>query len=292
MRETRTHSSPDSILSRPTVPNTRAGNLEGHGICGEGNSALFGQCLASSGKSLRIFGLPGPGESLYPGLQFQLSVAMDDAYNQTVTSDFSSLIQLQVALTAGGQQADPSIAVSGDALFRLHAGQAMVMISIQPPFTEEDVTGGHKQWRLAREVLLFASAEGKLSTGRLLSPVAFVDFAAGNAICPPGYILNLDSLEDHDSAAGAKGRCAYCQPGTYSLNPLASGSANQTRPACLKCLPASTCSGGDNVQLGTGEWFVEETGIYRLVRCPAGHQLIDSINGAFSHDLQVCTAGA
>jgi hypothetical protein len=225
---------------------------------------------------------------VYPGLPFRLTVAKEDAYNQTVTSDSSSFVQLQVVLFAGGQRADNSITVSGESLFKLRGGEASVAISVQPLF-KEDVDSAPRQWRLTREVSLFASGIDERSTSLLLSQVAPVTFATGNAVCPPGYILVLDSLAG--SAAGVKGGCAYCQAGTYSLNPLASGSTNQTRPACLNCPPASTCAGGGKVQLGPGEWIVAENGTYKLVKCPAGHQLIDSINGVFSHDFQVCPLG-
>ena len=36
-----------------------------------------------------------------------------------------------------------------------------------------------------------------------------------------------------------------------------------------------------------GKWTVED-GIYRLMSCPPGHQLVNAINGKFSHDIQQC----
>jgi hypothetical protein len=255
-------------------------------LCFQGNSALFGPCIASSGKTFHITGLPGKSNPAYAGLPFLLSVVKMDHYNQTILSDSSSFAQLQIAAKdPSGEQANQVAAIlSGEAVFKLDAGQAQVMVSVKPALLK---TGPASGQQLDSEVFLYAMGEDLESSQRLAiySSQVSVTFATGELVCPKGYILSTDS-----SAAGgetkALGVCTFCKVGTYSINPLAGGQ-NNTVPACLNCPPSSTCSGGDQVILGPGEWMAGANGMYLLVGCPPGHELINSIGGTFRHDIQV-----
>mmetsp|Transcript_14218 Transcript_14218/g.30377 ORF Transcript_14218/g.30377 Transcript_14218/m.30377 type:complete len:1807 (+) Transcript_14218:1506-6926(+) len=272
-------------------------SINGHDLCGTGNSALFGQCLASSGRSLRIYNIPESDYPAYAGLPFQLSVAKEDAYNQTVESDSISFLQLQVAIprTDGGLQPHQEVVVSGDAVFKLQSGKARIEIAVRPEFSVVDPQNGLAL--LSRQVFFSASGQDLESSQPLSSTAVLAFFAAGKTVCPQGYVLTLDTLtesvgrsESNAKAAGA-GRCVYCQVGTYSIIPLGVGSAaNGTKPICLNCPPVSTCTGGSNVTLGLGYWVKSDpkSGMFVLESCPAGHQLINSIGGSFNHDVQRC----
>jgi hypothetical protein len=222
-------------------------------------------------------------------------VAKEDAYNQTVVSDYSSFVQLQIAGPssewAGGsaveQQTDPLATLSGGAVFKLQAGQAKMYVAVKPAFIMMKVANSQQLGRLRREVFLFASGEDRGSSQLLtiLSSQVSVTFASGEAVCPKGYILSLDSSAG--ISVNALGTCTYCKAGTYSIHPLAGGPNETMIAACLDCPPESTCSGGDQVILGPGKWMAASNGMYILVGCPPGHELINSIGGAFRHDIQV-----
>lgn len=52
---------------------------------------------------------------------------------------------------------------------------------------------------------------------------------------------------------------------------------------------SQTCRQGGTNELITGTWRQEPAGAdYRLIQCPAGHSLVNSVNGVFNHDAQQC----
>ena len=215
---------------------------------------------------------------------------MDDFYNQTVASADTSFAQLQVArvdpMTGGELGVDSTVSITGDAVFQIQAGMANLSVSIRPAFLFDLKS---ERAELARHVIVFASGEDPVELRKLSSTGISVAFAIGHSVCPSGYILAPDSpaaLRGNSSAVTTAG-CVYCRAGTYTLSPLARGSNNGLVPTCFNCLPNSVCAGGDDVQLGLGEWAASQQGMYILERCPPAHQLINSIGGVFNHDVQV-----
>jgi hypothetical protein len=108
-------------------------------------------------------------------------------------------------------------------------------------------------------------------------------------VCPLGYILVLDQSLSVSNQSAVLGGCSQCQPGTYSVHPLAG--LNALRPTCFNCPTGGSCKGGFRVEFLLGIWKIMG-GMYRLVSCPAGNQLVNSVNGVFSHDIQSCLACA
>ena len=117
----------------------------------------------------------------------------------------------------------------------------------------------------------------------LQSASCLVEFGSDIGICPVGYVLELGASNVSDF--GFKGSCKFCQPGTYSLQPLFSTSG--AYPSCLVCPSAGICTGGDNIAFHSGQWTVQ-AGMYMLVSCPSGNQLINSIGGNFFQESQEC----
>ena len=180
-----------------------------------------------------------------------------------------------------------STILSPETVLRLHAGIAVGSISIWPAFLLP--APAKAVARLAGEVFLMANlADFQAGGSKISSALLPIVFATGADVCPAGYILVLDSATAASSATvSAPGGCVICPPGTYSLNSLADGSVNPSRPGCLNCLPNATCPGGFRVLLGMGTWVADvEMGIYLLKSCPAGHELVNTIGGVFSHDVQ------
>ncbi len=110
----------------------------------------------------------------------------------------------------------------------------------------------------------------------------------GVNICPPGYILALDQQGSSSGLAS----CVFCKAGTYSIHPLAYAPGSAVVAACVNCPAGGDCTnGGAEVQFKIGVWTDCE-GIYILIQCPAGHQLINSTagtsSGIFSSNLQQC----
>jgi len=106
-------------------------------------------------------------------------------------------------------------------------------------------------------------------------------FATGFDVCPPGYILALESA---DSSGARRGSCTRCGISQYSVSPLAGPTSGS--PSCFNCPPSAECKGGDEITFSRGRWVIAN-GMYMLVGCPRGYQLVNSIGGVFSHDVQV-----
>ena len=77
---------------RTSDPRINLNSLQ-YSLCGKGNQALFGPCIASTGVGLELrIDVAGP---VYPGLSFPIFVRKFDHYNQTVSSDSSSFFQIR-----------------------------------------------------------------------------------------------------------------------------------------------------------------------------------------------------
>jgi hypothetical protein len=249
--------------------------------CGDRNTALYGRCVASDYKYFRMEEV----DTCSPGLPLRVSVIKLDAYNQTVASDSSSFVQLFPLYSY--QTKDPEVTITGDSVVQLSAGRADFSIIITPKFSRIDFTNNTASLR--SRVYLVARGQDSQSDMTLESEGKAVSFGEGALVCPAGYILAPDKNLVVDSAAS----CRFCQPGTYSVNPLAPipGSLPPV-PACLNCPTGGRCvMGGADVQFEAGEWTVVN-GVFHLLGCPAGYQLVNSTQGTsrgtFAYALQHC----
>ena len=100
--------------------------------------------------------------------------------------------------------------------------------------------------------------------------------------CPAGY--NLGSQQ-----------CTLCPAGSYSLLPSTRASVSSgVVSSCVNCPAGGDCiKGGADVHFQVGSWK-PINGVYHLISCPAGYQLVNSTDGTskgtFSPDLQQCKA--
>ena len=255
----------NQVFDSPNVDNTQ---------CEVENNAAYGPCLASSYQRLELSSLPTAQNSAFPGLPFAVVVTKVDAYNQTIVSDSFSVIQAH---------SSSNFSMSTSSVATLQGGKALLSFNIKPLMRvnpDKTIAG------LAGPPSVYANgidAQAK-SIVDMTSNNYKVIFAEGQDICPVGYILALEqSPSKHYSFAS----CSICSAGTYSVSPLSG--PHPPVPSCFNCPVNAFCSGGDQVRFALGAWVISN-GMYTLVGCPAGFELVNSINGAFSHDIQQCVA--
>eukprot|EP00292_Cryptomonas_paramecium_P002656 CAMPEP_0113679356 /NCGR_PEP_ID=MMETSP0038_2-20120614/10580_1 /TAXON_ID=2898 /ORGANISM="Cryptomonas paramecium" /LENGTH=2825 /DNA_ID=CAMNT_0000597341 /DNA_START=49 /DNA_END=8526 /DNA_ORIENTATION=- /assembly_acc=CAM_ASM_000170 len=301
----------------PLISHSGSGEsiLEGPDHCGGSNAAVYGRCVASSCKNVRVIFHTSASVPAYPGLPFSASVFKMDAYNQTIYTDSSTVFLVQSALGGRIETVDPTVSISGQAVVQLSRGSANFSLMIKPSFSrvswdpksqfQSDFNNGEAV--LYDAVYLYVHGTD-METIRLISSTAHqIHTADGVTVCPRGYVLVLDSESSIKSSASVNltlsnsttssntltsqlvrgGTCSQCPKGTYSVHPLAGLVADQ--PSCLNCPAGGVCLGGDVVTFALGGWKVLG-GMYVLQSCPAGHQLVNSIAGVFAHDLQQCLA--
>ena len=250
-------------------------------ICDLTNDAAYGPCIASTYSTLQIFDLPTSERPSFPGLEFQMIVTKEDSYGQTIITDSTSLLQV----FAVREQANQSLSVLGTTVVQMQEGRAVFSISIQPNFMDVSFTHGFTQLQ-SKPFVYFSGIDSEAILNLIMrSANVRINIANGSTVCPTGYILNL---EDANRVGARRGSCSLCKPGTYSVSPLKGVTSDQD-PSCLNCPLGGDCSvGGDNVTFAIGEWIVSK-GIYKLVQCPAGYGLQNSITGhIFSQDSQAC----
>ena len=246
-------------------------------VCGTGNSALYGQCVASSFSMLEIYGMPN---TIYPGLLFPIQVLKKDLYNQTISSDSSSVLQIFTALNSE-LITDRSVTLSGSIIASFDTGQVSFSAAVKPSYIYVDTINGVTVE--ASQPTIYLKGIDAQTDGNMVSSTVRLPMSSNWKICPAGYILVLDN--EHGNATGRPGSCSLCAQGTYSVSPLV-GSTPST-PSCLTCPSSAVCMGGSDVNFTLGRWIIAN-GMYVLVGCPAGHQLINSLNGAFSQVAQDC----
>ncbi len=263
-------------------------------ICSDHNYASYGPCIASDYRSLLIQSFPDDLVTISPGLNFGLSVFKKDSYNQTINTDSTSVIQAHAVLDKnenhlGAAVADESVTLVGSTLSRLQDGIGTFAFAIKPRYSAisflERITT-----MVSRPHILFDGID--VDTARSMQSGVFaIQMSFSTNVCPLGYILELDTATANGSAG-----CTQCKPGSYSVNPLAPSpySADLQRPSCLNCPVGGNCAkGGAEVVFDVGNWTVEN-GIYILLDCPRGYQLVNTTselqNGPFSPDAQQCKA--
>ena len=251
-------------------------------VPGSCNLAAYGPCLATSYSALEVFGLPTHSAPAYPGLSFSVTVIKKDSYNQTITSDSNSIIKAQSTLNVSSLGNDGAMQVVSVGVAEVVGGEAGLSIALRPFFTWH----GGKAELASKPSLVFSGVDAQ--TGGTMQATSAVAFASGVDVCPTGYVLLFDNAESASAGEVVSGYCSLCGTGTYSLNPLA-GTSQSSLPACLDCLAGATCLGGSSIALPVGFWTVSSWA-YRLVGCPRGHQLVNSVAGVFSYTAQACVA--
>ena len=242
------------------------------------NVAKYGPCFASKYSFLQVNGLPQGDSPAYAGSNIRLQVIKKDIYNQTIVTDSMSILQTLDFISRTFVSA-VSPAISGKSIVNLQEGVAIFDINVNPVFSKSDYIDGIAFLEQNTSIYFRGIDSEQVLQANMQSVPAVLAMASNVSVCPKGYILVLDSF--------GRGSCSECSAGTYSIYPLAgipSGKAS-----CLTCPPLTTCSAGANITFSLGSWQVIN-GIYRLVGCPPMHQLVNSINGVFNHDIQQCVA--
>ena len=233
------------------------------------NRAEYGSCFASSFMMLSVSGMPTIQSPAYAFLPFTVVVRKQDAYNQTIVTDSFSVVQAQILMN--GRHLFSSSAVPTASL---QSGKALLSITVKPTFSTIIPADRIAVVEGQLSIIIKGIDSQALNVNIMSSSVLPVIIASNSSACPSGFILFVD-----DSGSGT---CSICGAGTYSLLPLVG--ADSSRPSCLNCPANAVCSGGNNVEFLIGIWTVLD-GIYRLVGCPRGHQLVTSRDQAF----QVCS---
>ena len=257
------------------------------GLCGPNNSALYGSCIASDYRKLEVSGIV---DAVYTGVPFNFSVTKKDAYENTILSDSSSVLEAIPALPGNGE-IDPHTSIVESAVFKLSGGVAWIQFAVKATFSVIDYD--KKFTSIYAPIFLNLISEGvdSLSGQQMKSGLVPVNVQQGGSVCPPGFILLSDPQGKANGAAAAV--CTLCKPGSYSVSPLAR-LPDSDSPSCLDCPIGCHCNGGgEDIHCNTGFWKAVD-GIYKVITCPAGFQLINSSaggsHGKFSSSLQQCKA--
>ena len=255
-------------------------------LCMQNNFAVYGPCIASDYKWLKVLDIQKP---IYPGVVFSVVCLKLDAYNQTILSDSSSYLQAYL-VDSERIESKPIDALSGNSLTRFQNGVATLHLSIKPILKYFGTFG--ELANFGNQYALYFKGSDIQTVNDMRSSLVPAIFANGSDVCPHGYILaysqNIKTANVSEAVS-----CSFCEAGTYSVDPLAlAASLNPPMPACINCPAGGDCSqGGGIVSFKEGTWYVQN-GIYILKECPPGYQLINSTNGdsqgTFSNVLQQC----
>ncbi len=261
----------------PIITNAAAG---GERFCGGGNMAAYGNCVATRYRTLAISGLP---DVVYPGIPFYVAARKQDAYNQTISTDSRSVLQIEAVGIGPGMQADRSTFLTGKNLALLNEGVASFSVTMTVMFSAVDLVRGITLLR--SEPSVYVNGLDYSQGNAMTSEPVRLAVSNGSEVCPKGYVLILESALSHSNLTGVQGTCVFCRPGTYSLNPLIG--VTPTEPSCMPCPIGGDCQGGSNVNFALGTWKILR-GAFVLIGCPSGHQLVNSIGGIFSQSQQSC----
>ena len=256
------------------------------------NFASYGFCVASDFNQLMV---EKAGGLSYPGIEFQIFISKKDFYFQTITSDSFSILQAYTSFN-GTFNNDPDSLILGASAAQFKDGSAEFLISIQPAYSVISFYLGIAKVQRTPFVY-FEGSDSQSGQGNIMRSMSFpIDFDSGRNVCPPGYILSPELL----GGQSLQGRCKFCNPGTYSVDPLAPNylpgsnvsKAGSQMPSCLNCPLGGNCIHGGNIVIfDKGNWAVIN-GMYILTDCPKGYELVNSSErtsaGEFSHDNQIC----
>ena len=236
-------------------------------LCKQGNSAVYGSCMASDCKSLKIaYDLSGP---VWAGLPFKLVATKLDAYQQIILIDNSFI---QILSTANDQHA--LFSIIGSSVFQILGGNASFEVVIKPTFVEISPDKGVA--RVQAQPRIFVQSFDTQTGETIKSDVISINMEEGSNVCPQGYVLDLDFNQV------GPGVCKLCRTDTYSVYPLTS---SQGSPSCMICPAGAVCPDGScvfhhnlssRICLGgyriVGDWMVDDSSKQLTLRgCPAGY---------------------
>ena len=242
-----TFSTLNSSIRNNIAPNGGGGAYLQQGIsttpvCGQGNTASYGSCVATPYTHLLVHGIPVTDSPAYPGIMFSVTVYKKDAYNQTIVSDSSSVIQIYTSLNKTAQ-ADPYVGVLGSTIAVFDKGIATFQIQIKPSFSQVLCDSGVTVFQ-TDPYIYFKGLDSQDLTTTMRTPIFPVIFSEGPNICPQGFFLNLDSPQSHKGAA----TCSDCLAGQCSVFAAICGCAPayflQSPSSCQICPPNFYCPGG------------------------------------------------
>ena len=256
-------------------------------LCGPENSAMYGGCIASDSKALSVLDVPTPGS--FAGLPFSIHALKKDAYNQTISSDSESIVQV-FQYTQSLQSTFGALKISGNSIARFSSGDITLILNINPIFSFVDPYAGQSPLQYETELYLIGADSQTRTASTLRSVPVRVPFHTGRSVCPKGYVLSFD--QQGSACVNCSAGCVFCKSGTYSINPLAPDPASPSfAPSCLNCPVGGDCSlGGYDVRFEVGDW-VESDFAYLLVSCPPGYQRIavsPTSKLSADHDFQQC----
>ena len=252
-------------------------------LCGVNNSALFGQCIASDCKKLLVSEIAG---SVYTGVSFNFTVTKKDAYGNTIVSDSSTVLDT-VPSNGKLEDADPRTSIVGSTLSIMRNGVALLQFAVKVTFSQIDYV--KQSSSLFAPIFLYVRGIDAESGMAITSSLVPLKVQQGAKVCPEGFILVPDNFVGFNGSAV----CTVCKPGSYSISPLAIIPGSHVQyPSCLSCPQGCDCTaGGADITCKPGLWQAVG-GIYRLVSCPAGYELINSSagtsHGDFSSNMQQC----
>jgi serine/threonine protein kinase len=243
--------------------------------CNLGNTAMYGPCMASECKSLRLIYNYSDLYTSWAGLPFKFSVAKLDAYHQRIVIDrlFVQILPSTSSLKAQ-EDLNSSFSFIGSSISQSFQGYVSFEVAIKPRFIEIRPVDGVA--RVLAQPYIFVESHDLQTGATMKSEILPLKLQEGSSVCPPGYVLDLDYTN--------LGVCKVCQRETYSVYPL---SSDQGSPSCLKCPAGALCSDGSCVFYHSlinricpdgsrivGDWEVDNASKrFTLRGCPPGYSV-------------------
>jgi hypothetical protein len=227
-------------------------------------------------------------ESVFTGLQFNFTVTKQDAYGNTILSDSSSILESIPALN-GSEGVELHTSILGSAVSKMSGGVALFQFAVKTTFS--NINYGQQTVSLVGPIFLKIKGQDIASGVQMELGLVPVHVQQGTGVCPRGFIF----VPDKEGKVISSAVCSLCGPGSYSLSPLAqSPDSLIDAPSCLSCPAGCYCAlGGADITCKSGLWEAIQ-GVFRLMSCPAGFQLVNSTDGTskgkFSSVLQQCKA--
>ena len=254
-------------------------------LCATNNSALYGPFIASDYRKLMM---SGAAESVFTGLPFNFTVTKQDAYGNTILSDSSSVLESIPAFN-GTAGVYVQTSILGSAVSKMSGGVASFQFAVKATFS--NITYGNQMVSLFGPIFLNITGQDIVSGVQMEIGWVPIHVQQGASVCPCGFIF----VPDKESKVIGSAVCSLCGPGSYSLSPLAiSPDSSIDSPSCLSCPAGCDCAlGGAGIKCKSGLWKAFQ-GVFRLMSCPAGFQLVNSTDGTskgtFSSVTQQCKA--
>jgi hypothetical protein len=197
----------------------------------DNNNAVYGPCVATTYKRLELSGLPTTDSPGFAGVVMELVVLKQDAYNQTVTADSSSSLQVFSANDGTRGANDRSVSFLGAIITVFKEGRARFSIAVKPTFAKVSMLVDRTA--LLRQQFLYMSGTDLATGGAMETDVHQVHLATHNrSACRLGTVLVLDD----SNTMPTPGACVQCSPKEYNVKALTG--------VCLACPPSAECFNG------------------------------------------------